>query len=134
MTGKERVIHPMDPTEPVWEGNQAKIIPAIVKAQAEIGVAVFDSTNPHFKSKYASLSSIWTAIGEALKANGLAALQLPGFDASNTFTHKERKKDGTEIEVELGLVTLHTIIVHESGEQFDAGVAGAPGNGDGAPG
>lgn len=35
---------------------------ALAKAQAQIRAATKDSTNPHFKSKYADLASVWDAI------------------------------------------------------------------------
>lgn len=53
----------------------SKLAPALVKAQAEMGVAYKDSTNPHFRSKYADLTSIITASRDALTANGLSVLQ-----------------------------------------------------------
>lgn len=48
---------------------------AIAAAQAKMKPAVKDATNPHFKSKYADLASIWDACREALGTNGLAVLQ-----------------------------------------------------------
>jgi len=48
---------------------------AVVKAQSQITHAIKDSTNPHFKSKYADLGSVWDAAKPALVANDLAALQ-----------------------------------------------------------
>jgi len=52
-----------------------KIAPALVKAQAELKHALKDSTNPHFKSKYADLGSVWAAVKPALTKHELAALQ-----------------------------------------------------------
>ncbi len=50
---------------------------ALSKAQAMLRGAVKDSTNPHFKSRYADLASCWDACREALAANGLSVVQLP---------------------------------------------------------
>jgi hypothetical protein len=52
-----------------------KIAPALVKAQAEIKAALKDSTNPHFRSKYADLSSVVEAVKGPLLKNGIAFLQ-----------------------------------------------------------
>ncbi len=44
---------------------------ALVQAQAELKHAVKDSTNPHFRSKYADLGAVWDAAKPALaKARG----------------------------------------------------------------
>lgn len=48
---------------------------ALAKAQAEIQHAKEDATNPHFKSKYATLASIWNACRAQLSKNGLAIVQ-----------------------------------------------------------
>lgn len=50
---------------------------ALVKAQAQIKPAVKDSTNPHFRSKYADLGAVWDACRAALTANGLSVVQMP---------------------------------------------------------
>lgn len=43
-----------------------------------------DSTNPHFKSSYADLASVWDACRDALSENGIAVIQTPHTDeASN---------------------------------------------------
>ena len=51
------------------------IAPALVAAQAQIRFAVKDSTNPHFKSKYANINSTVDAIKPALNDNGIAFIQ-----------------------------------------------------------
>lgn len=48
---------------------------ALAKAQGQIRNAVTDSENPHFRSKYADLASVWDACRGALSANGLAVMQ-----------------------------------------------------------
>jgi hypothetical protein len=72
-----------------------------VQAQSEISAAVKDSTNPHFKSKYADLSSVVSAIKPALSKHGLGFVQV----------FREAS----------GGVTIETVIIHESGEQFPCG-------------
>ena len=74
---------------------------ALVKAQAEISAAVKDSTNPHFKSKYADLASVVSAIKPAMAKHGLGFVQV--------------FREAT------GGVTIETIIIHESGEQMPCG-------------
>lgn len=48
---------------------------ALAKAQAKMDGAKKDSTNPHFKSKYADLESVWDACRGPLTAEGLSVLQ-----------------------------------------------------------
>ena len=45
---------------------------ALAKAQGAIKHAVKDSTNPHFKSSYADLASVWEACRQPLSDNGLS--------------------------------------------------------------
>lgn len=51
---------------------------ALAKAQAEIKGAVKDSLNPHFKSKYADLASVWDACREPITKHGLSVVQTLG--------------------------------------------------------
>lgn len=48
---------------------------ALAKAQGQIRVAVEDSVNPHFRSRYASLAAVWKACRGPLAANGLSVVQ-----------------------------------------------------------
>jgi hypothetical protein len=48
---------------------------ALVKAQSQIEGAKKDSKNPHFKSSYADLASVWDACRDALHANGFSVIQ-----------------------------------------------------------
>ena len=74
---------------------------AMAKAFAAIEGATKSANNPHFKSKYADLTSVIEAIKPALVANGLF------------FTQSPRPNDkGVEIE---------TILHHASGEVFSLG-------------
>ena len=70
---------------------------ALAKAQLQIEPASKNATNPHFRSHYADLASIWDACRGPLGANGLSIVQFPC--------------DG-----EVGRIGLCTIIVHSSGE------------------
>ena len=49
---------------------------ALSKAQFEIKHAILDMTNPHFKSKYASLTSVQDAYKSALAKHGFSVIQL----------------------------------------------------------
>ena len=49
---------------------------ALAKAQAEIRNPAFDSTNPHFKNRYASLASHVDAVRAALPKFGLSVVQF----------------------------------------------------------
>lgn len=73
---------------------------AFIKAQKEIKTALKDSKNPHFKSTYADLESVWDACRDALHKHGLAVMQLTDIDAS-------------------GVPVLVTRIVHESGQHVE---------------
>jgi len=70
---------------------------ALAKAQLQIEPASKNATNPHFRSHYADLASIWDACRGPLGANGLSIVQFPC--------------DG-----EVGRIGLCTMIVHSSGE------------------
>lgn len=74
----------------------AAIAPALAKAQGEIPTVNFDSTNPHFRSKYASYAAIVQASRDALSNNGLSIL--------HSITEVAEK------------MTLETTLLHSSGE------------------
>lgn len=69
---------------------------ALAKAQGEMKFAVKDSVNPHFKSKYADLSSVIEAIKEPLSSNGLTFMQPIVTIDGQTF--------------------IETLLIHESGQ------------------
>ena len=73
-----------------------KLAAAMAKAQAEMPVAVADSTNPHFRFRYADLGSIWSACREVLSKHGLSVVQCPGGTAS--------------------VASLTSYLLHESGQ------------------
>lgn len=52
-----------------------EIAAALAKAQGEMEPAVFDRVNPHFKSKYATLTAIMDTVKRPLAKNNLAVVQ-----------------------------------------------------------
>ena len=73
---------------------------ALVKCQTQIKVALKESANSHFKSRYADLTSVMLACKDALAANNLAVLQLSRIHESGT-------------------PVLVTRIIHSSGEHVE---------------
>lgn len=69
---------------------------ALAKAQGEIESAPKDSKNPFFKSKYASLESVWNTCKSSLSKNGLCVMQY--------------------LEVIEGKYSLVTRLAHSSGQ------------------
>jgi len=78
--------------------NIATLAAALCAAQAEIRGAAKDAENPLFRSKYATLASVWDACREPLTSNGLSIVQVP------------------EATGEPGTCTLTTVLLHTSGE------------------
>jgi hypothetical protein len=56
-------------------GSIKELAAALHKAQTKIKAALKDSTNPHFRSKYADLSSVVEAVKPALNGEGIVFLQ-----------------------------------------------------------
>jgi hypothetical protein len=79
---------------------------ALAKAQGEFAGAAKDSTNPHFKSKYADLESVVAAIKPHLKSHGLSFIQTSNADA--------------------GSAAIETTILHSSGEWISCGIVSVP--------
>ena len=77
---------------------------ALAKAQGEFSGAVKDSSNPFFKSKYADLQSVVSAIKPSLSKHGLSFIQI---------NHDGESAAGVE-----------TVILHASGGILSAGVDG----------
>lgn len=76
---------------------------ALATAQAEIQNAAKTKKNPHLGSRYADLASVWDACREPLSRNGLAVVQ--------------------PLSVEDGYVTVHTMLIHASGEWIRGTIA-----------
>lgn len=70
---------------------------ALVEAQKEIANAVKDKVNPHYKSKYADLSSVAEACKKPLNDHGIAYIQ-------------------TAEPCEAGQLSLTTALIHKSGQ------------------
>jgi len=73
---------------------------ALVDSQSKIRFAIKDSTNPHFKNRYADLASVIDAIKESLNINGIAFIQTP-------------------TESQTGTLALTTRLLHSSGEWIE---------------
>lgn len=83
----------MTDTQPIGQ-----LAAALAKAQGMMKGATKDSENPHFKSKYADLASVWEACREALTKNDIAVIQ-PVSGGPET-------------------ITVTTILAHKSGESI----------------
>ena len=78
-----------------------KIAVALLQAQRAITFAVKDSSNPHFKSKYADLSSVIEACKPALNNAGICFIQMMAPS-------------------DHGSIALTTRLLHESGEWIES--------------
>lgn len=74
-----------------------EIAKALSKAQGEMEHASKSEENPHFRSKYADLASVWDALRKPLSSNGLAIVQTLGSETADF---------------------LETMLVHSSGQFF----------------
>ena len=83
----------------------AELATALSKAQGEMGGAVKGSENPFFKSKYADLSSVISAIKEPFAKNGLSYIQFP-ITTTNSIGEK--------------FVGTVTRLMHSSGEWIES--------------
>lgn len=81
--------------------NINEIAQAIAKAQSEMQNAAFDSKNPHFGNRFASLAAVRDAVIPPLAKNGIAVLQ-----------------DIVNVE---GGISCTTILVHSSGQWMEFG-------------
>ncbi len=82
--------------------NLNELATALCAAQAEMQAAKKESVNPHLRSKYADLASIWDAIRVPLTKNGLCVSQV--FEAD----HAE------------GEVLVRTVLMHKSGQSISS--------------
>jgi hypothetical protein len=79
------------------------IATALASAQINMGKALKQANNPHFRSKYADLGSVMDACLPALNEHGIAVIQPTGEDDTGRF--------------------VETIMIHgESGEQLSCRV------------
>lgn len=63
-----------------------ELMTALCKAQGAMAAAKKDSTNPHFKSSYADLASVWEACRAPLTDNGLSIIQVVTDDGGRLST------------------------------------------------
>ena len=76
-----------------------KLAKALVDFRKKVPTVAYDSTNPHFKSRFASLAAIHKAVDPVLAECGLTVSQFPVSDENG--------------------VGVRTAIIHESGEWFE---------------
>lgn len=84
------------------EPEHKSIFAALAAAQMEMGKALKDTKNEHFKSKYADLASVMDACMSALNKHGICVLQPTGEDEAGRY--------------------VKTILAHTSGETVDCRV------------
>lgn len=77
-----------------------ELFSALNRAQASVGKLLKDSTNPHFKSKYADLASVWETIREPFTKEGLSIVQLLTAGSPGT-------------------IGIRTVLAHSSGESIE---------------
>jgi hypothetical protein len=92
--GEQAVLDPIQSRQ--CSSSLGSLAGALAKAQGEMEAASKANINPHFKSKYADLASVWDACRLPLSKHGLAVLQPV-------------RADGPK-------VTITTLLVHASGE------------------
>ena len=76
--------------------NINELAASLALAQGAMSVAIKDSVNPHFKSRYADLASVIDAVRPHLSSNGIAFVQ--------------------DVTTEPGLVCVETTLYHKSGQ------------------
>jgi hypothetical protein len=87
--------------------QHTNIAAALAAAQAEMGKALKQTDNPHFRSKYADLGNVMDACMPALNANGIAVMQPFiasefGNRVATVFLHESGERLETEIPLILG--------------------------------
>jgi hypothetical protein len=91
--------------------NTGNLAAALAKARAAFEPIRFDSINPHFKSKFASLAAIMAATDGALSDNGIVPIFMPG--------------NGPD-----GMVGGTMRLEHDSGEYIESAIYVPPGKHD----
>jgi hypothetical protein len=87
--------------DPVRVDEVGAIAEALANAQAEMTNPGFDSTNPHFKSKFASLASVRNAVVPVLAKHGISVNQ--------------------DLQTVENGVAVFTILTHKSGQRMTFG-------------
>lgn len=87
--------------EPEYRGSmntQGEIAGALAKAQAEMSNPAFDSQNPHFRNRFASLAAVRNAVVPCLAKHGICLTQ--------------------NLETREGAIACTTFLTHASGQQM----------------
>lgn len=84
------------------KADHKSIFAALAAAQQEMGKAIKDTKNDHFRSKYADLASVMDACMGALNKHGICVMQPTGEDDTGRF--------------------VKTILAHTSGETVECKV------------
>ena len=80
----------------------SSIAAALAAAQAEMGPALKQSSNPAFRSRYADLANVMDACLPALNRHGISVIQPPGGDGDTAY--------------------VETVLLHASGESLSCRV------------
>ena len=80
---------------------------ALAKAQAELSPVPFDSNNPFYKSRYASLSAVIAEVRKVLPKHGLSIVQTPT----------------SHMEFGIFYAGVETMLIHDSGQWIKGSVA-----------
>jgi hypothetical protein len=80
---------------------------ALAKAQAELSPVPFDSNNPFYKSRYASLSAVIAEVRKVLPKHGLSIVQTPT----------------SHMEFGVFYAGVETMLIHDSGEWIKSTVS-----------
>ena len=94
-------------------------IKAFIKAQSEMGAALKSAKNPFFKSSYADLSAVQSAVYPPFHANGFAIVQTGGADEfgqyiETRFIHQAAAPD---------MFTSRVYLSHKQGDMQSLGSA-----------
>ena len=87
--------------------NINQLAEALAKAQAELSPVPFDSNNPYYKSRYASLSAVIAEVRKVLPQHGLSIVQTPT----------------SHMEFGIFYVGVETMLIHDSGEWIKSTVS-----------
>lgn len=96
----------------------AEIGKALIAAQKAVVQPKRGADNTYFNSKYATLDMVWAAAQTALNAHGIAVVQAPAYDLRDLGEVEETNSKGQPRKYRriVGVVTLRTTLLHESGE------------------
>jgi len=87
--------------------NVEMLAEALAKAQAELAPVPFDSNNPFYHSRYASLSAVIAEVRKVLPKHGLSIVQTPT----------------SHMEFGIFYAGVETMLIHDSGQWIKGSVA-----------